>query len=116
MGKQTYAYTSASKKDLLGVDISKTKVTGTQWATLAKGLNMRISELVASEHPDFIKKYGKETLDMSQHDWLKILEHSPQFLKYPIVIDGEDYIQIKSAAEFKKYIEPDSRGLEKSKS
>ncbi|MBD1260543.1 hypothetical protein HZY62_08075 [Maribacter polysiphoniae] len=113
LGKQTYAYTKSSNKSLHAVDISKTKVTGTQWVELAEGLNKQVSDLVQNGHPDFIKKYGKEVLEMSQHDWLKILENAPEFLKYPIIIDGKDYLQIHSAAEFKKYIKPDSKGLEK---
>jgi len=113
IGKQAYAYTHASEKKLLGIDISKTNVTGTQWAELADGLGLKISELIQTDHPDFKQKYGNNTPDMEPHDWLKILEKEPQLLKFPIVIFGEKYIQIKSASDFKKYIEADSAGLDK---
>lgn len=113
IGKQTLAYVKASEKKLHAVDIAKTKVTGTQWTELAYGLGKAISDLVNTEHPDFAKKFGNPPQTMLQHDWLKILEHEPQLLKHPIVINGEDYTWIKSAADFKKYVEPDSAGLKK---
>ncbi|GAL80377.1 hypothetical protein JCM19274_667 [Algibacter lectus] len=113
IGKQTYAYVKSSEKKLHAVDISKTNVTGTQWAELASNLGKNISDLINKDHPDFIEAYGKDSAIMEQHDWLKILENEPQLLKYPIVIDGENYLQIKSAAEFKQYIDPDSAGLNK---
>ena len=113
IGKQIFAYANASEKKLHAVDIAKNKVTGTQWVELAGELGKDISELVNTDHPDFIKKHGKETPILEEHHWLKILNNEPQFLKYPVVIYGEKYRQIKSVAAFKKYIEPDSAGLEK---
>jgi len=113
IGVQTLAYVQASDKKLHEVDIAKTNVTGTQWVELAEGLNKNVSDLINMEHPDFINTYGKEPPRMQEHDWLKILEHEPHLLKFPILIDGETYLQIKSAAEFKEYLEPDSAGLEK---
>jgi len=112
IGKQLYAYTMASQKKVLAIDISKTQVTGTQWAELASGLGIAIEDFIHIYHPDFITKHGKNRPVMEQHDWLKILQKDPLLLKYPVVIDGENYLQIKSAAAFKKYMEPDSAGIE----
>ncbi len=113
IGKQTYAYVNASSKKLHAVDISKTKVTGTQWAELATKLGKNISDLIDKEDSSFKETYGENPAVMEQHDWLKILENKPKLLKYPIVIDGENYLQIKSAAEFKQHLEADSAGLNK---
>lgn len=113
IGEQTFAYASASKKKMHAVDISKTNVTGTQWAELADGLGKNISDLINTDHGSFSEKYGDNVPDMEEHDWLKILEKQPHLLRYPIVIDGENYLQITSASEFNKYIEPDSAGIEK---
>ena len=38
LGKQVHAYVKSSGKDQLTIDISKTNITGTQWAELADGL------------------------------------------------------------------------------
>ena len=108
IGKQVFAYTTVSKKKLLAIDILKTKVTGTQWAELASRLDKKIIDLINTEHPDFIQKYGENKLDLEQHHWLKIIEKNPHLIKYPIIIDGENYIQIKSTAAIKKYIETDN--------
>ena len=34
-------------------------------------------------------------------------------LKYPIIICGQDYLQIKTASAFKQYFEPNSKGIKK---
>ena len=114
LGSQTLAYVKASKKKLQTIDISKTKVTGTQWAEIADNLEINISDLIDVEHPDFVKNYGKQHLEMSQHDWLKLLDQTPKVLTYPIVIHGNRFLQIKNPSDFVKFLEPDSAGLEMS--
>ena len=112
IGKQGYAYSQSSDKKILGVDISKTKVTGTHWVELADNLGLQVHELIDVDHPDFIKQYGKDYLNMEEHDWLKILQHSPKLVNYPILIMGNTYHQLKSGADLKKYLEPNSAGIE----
>jgi arsenate reductase-like glutaredoxin family protein len=113
LGKQIHAYVESSEKKHLAIDISKTNVTGTQWAELAGGLNKHISELISTDHPDFKAKYNDENPDLDDNDWLKILNKNPSLLKYPIIVIGEEFIELKSASDFKHYMEPDSAGLEK---
>ncbi|WP_299798927.1 hypothetical protein [uncultured Maribacter sp.] len=113
IGKQLNAYVESSGKDHLTIDISKTNVTGTQWAELADGLNKNISDLVNTEHPDFKEAYGETSVDLDDDGWLKILNKNPSFLKNAIVIKGEDFIELTSASDFKKYMDPDSTGIEK---
>ena len=108
LGKQTYAYVSASAKKVLGIDVCKTKVTGSQWAEIATGLNIPVSELINTDHPDFISAYGEENLDLDAHDWLRVLEKHPETLAYPIMILGAVFRVLKSPSEFVKYMEPDS--------
>lgn len=104
LGKQTLGYVVASKRKLLPVDISKTKVTGTQWVELAHNLHLDISDLINKEHPDFIKNYGSEPIDLEPQDWLKILEKTPEVLTYPIVINGNEYLQIRNPSDFSKFM------------
>ena len=108
IGKQILAYVEASERKLFAIDISKTKVTGTQWAELAVGLNLSISGLINKEHPNFTKNYDKD-IDLEEHDWLKILENNPEVLTSPIAIIGERFVQLHSPSDFIKYIEPDSK-------
>ena len=43
-GMQTLAYLQSSEKKVLAIDLSKTKVTGTQWTELAERLGKPIKD------------------------------------------------------------------------
>lgn len=111
IGKQIKAYVVASEKKILTIDISKTKVTGTQWAELAEGLGVPISSLINKEHPDFTQTYGEQP-DLEEEDWLKVLDKTPKVLSSPIAIIGKRYVQLQSPSDFIKYIEPDSKNID----
>ena len=113
LGKQINAYVESSEMKHLTIDISKTNVTGTQWAELAEGLHKQISDLINTDHPDFKEAYGDTHADLDDDDWLKILNKNPKLLKYPIIVKGEECIELKSASDFKHHMEPDSAGIDK---
>ncbi|SIQ01275.1 arsenate reductase family protein [Maribacter ulvicola] len=113
IGKQLNAYVQSSGKEHLTIDISKTNVTGTQWAELAEGLGKDIPDLIAKDLPDFRETYGTDTVNLDNDGWLKILDKNPRFLKNAIVIKGENYIELTSASDYKQYMDPDSAGIEK---
>ncbi|MEO6348119.1 MAG: hypothetical protein ABIO60_09455 [Aquaticitalea sp.] len=115
LGKQTFGYVQSSNRKILAIDISQTKVTGTQWVELAKNLGIRIDQLINKEHPDFSQHYDEHT-NLEDEDWLKILDKMPIVLTYPIAIIGKKYVQLKGPGDFVKYIEPDSKGLEETES
>lgn len=100
VGKQTYAYISASKKHVLAIDISKTKVTGTQWADMAENLELPIADLINREHPDFTQNYGTAPVDMDENDWLKVLQQHPEVLVFPIAVNGDEYRLLKDPSDF----------------
>ncbi|WP_036150637.1 arsenate reductase family protein [Maribacter forsetii] len=113
IGKQLNAYVESSGKEHLTIDISKTNVTGTQWAELAEGIGKEISDLVNTDLPDFKETYGENYVDLDDDGWLKILDKNPRFLKNAIVIKGDTYIELTSASDYKQYMDPDSAGIEK---
>jgi len=113
IGKQVLGYVNSAGKELLAIDVSNTIVTPTQWSEIAEGLSISIKDLIGTEHPDFKATYGANKQEMSDMDWLKILEKSPNLLHCPIAINGEDYKRLENAADFKKFIEADSAGLKK---
>jgi arsenate reductase-like glutaredoxin family protein len=116
IGKQCYAYVQASDKAVLGVDISKTEVTPTQWTELAEGLNIKVKDLLGTDHPDFRNIYGEDALSLETNDWLKILEKNPELVQFPVLIFGQKFYQLKSGADFKKYMEGDSANIERNNS
>jgi len=111
VGKQTYAYLSASNKDILAIDITKTNVTGTQWKYIAEQLNLSIGDLVNKEHTNFTRNIDKSN-EISETDWIKILNKQPEVLTYPIAIIGKRYYQIKNPSDVEKYLEANSEGIE----
>ncbi len=104
LGKQVRAYIEASEKKIQTIDISKTKLTGLQWLEIADMLNIHIAELINQKHPDFIQIYGDKKINLEQEDWLKLIEKHPIIISYPIIINGKEFIQIKSPSEFAKYL------------
>ncbi|WP_148229665.1 arsenate reductase family protein [Cellulophaga algicola] len=113
IGKQCYGYVQASDKEVLGVDISKTNITGTQWAELAEKLGIPVKELIDVKHADFVKLYGDKDIVMEDHDWMKILDKNPTLVQFPVLVFGENYYQLTSGADFKKYLEANSAGIDK---
>ncbi|WP_339835800.1 hypothetical protein [uncultured Maribacter sp.] len=113
LGKQLNAYVESSGKKHLTIDISKTNVTGTQWAELADGLGKKLSDLVNTDHPDFKSAYGETDIDLDDEGWLKVLDKNPSLLKNAIIIKGKEFIELKSASDFIQYMEPDSKGIDK---
>ncbi len=111
LGKQTHGYVQSTDKKILAIDIAQTKVTGTQWIELARNLGVTVDKLINKEHPDFTQNYGEDA-DMEEEDWLKVLDKMPIVLTYPIAIIGNNYVQLKGPADFVKYMEPDSEGLD----
>ena len=105
LGKQTIAYINASKKKILTIDISKTKITGSQWLEIVEKLNMHISELVNQKHPNFVKIYGDKEVSLTEEDWLKLIEKYPIVVAYPIVLNGKHFLQIKTPSDFAKYLD-----------
>ena len=114
LGKQTNAYVQSSDKKILAIDISQTKVTGTQWIELARHLGVRVDQLINKKHPDFSQTYSEDT-EMEEEDWLKILDKMPIVLTYPIAIIGQKYVQLKGPADFVKYMEPDGENIDENK-
>tara|TARA_R110000751_G_scaffold223731_1_gene325846 strand:+ start:292 stop:702 length:411 start_codon:yes stop_codon:yes gene_type:complete len=115
IGKKTLAYLKASHKDLLDIDITKTKVTGTQWKEIAQNLDVTIDNLVDKNVFDFTA-YKDSNADLSETDWIKVLNNSPEVLTYPIVVLGKDFYQIHNPSEIEKLLEPNSKGIDEKKS
>jgi arsenate reductase-like glutaredoxin family protein len=111
LGKQTNAYVESSDKKILTIDISQTKVTGTQWIEIARNLGVTVDQLINKEHPDFSQNYNDDA-DMNEDDWLKVLDKMPIVLTYPIAIIGKKFVQLKGPADFVKYMEPDSESID----
>ncbi|RIV43619.1 hypothetical protein FQ017_12690 [Flagellimonas pelagia] len=108
IGMQTLAFVQASKKKVLAVDLSKTKVTGTQWAELADLLGISIKDLINTEHPDFIKLYGKNNDLASDDDWIKVLQKNPSVVTQPILVNGNRAMQVNTPSDVMVFLDEES--------
>lgn len=113
LGKQTLAYVRSSNKKVFEIDISKTKIPGSHWAEIAAGVGIAIHELIDTNHPNFIKAYGKEKVDLEEQDWLRVLEKHPETLAHPIIIDGNTFHVLKTPTDFIKFQDSDGTGQKK---
>lgn len=111
LGKQTYAYVESSTKHVLAIDIAKTVVTGTQWVEIADGLGIEMADLLNRNHPDFIKEYGGQNVNLETDGWISILKNNPHLLVCPIVIIGDNFIKLNSPSDFKRHLDSDSTGI-----
>ncbi|WP_044403719.1 arsenate reductase family protein [Lacinutrix sp. Hel_I_90] len=111
LGKQTYSYVYGLDENLQAIDLSKTKVTGTQWATIAEGLEMPISNLINTKHPDFNSEYDN-TATLSDNDWIKVLNTKPKCLKAPILIFQNTYYLINTPSEVENIIKGKSEAFD----
>ncbi|MGY0392836.1 arsenate reductase family protein [Bizionia sp. KMM 8389] len=109
LGKQAYSYVNTSNRDVLAIDISKTKVTGTQWIEISEKLEKPLSNLINTEHPDFQKNYDTDNASLSEDDWIKILQNHPTSLRCPILVNGETFHLIETPSEISKYFDKESQ-------
>ncbi|WP_055442477.1 arsenate reductase family protein [Lacinutrix himadriensis] len=111
LGKQTLAYVTQSKKEILAIDLSKTKLTGTQWIEIAEALHTPLSSLVNQNHPDFTQNYTEKEIHLSNEDWIKVLHKNPEVLKGSILMVNNSFYLLETPTDFIKYLESDSAGL-----
>ncbi|RDK85208.1 arsenate reductase family protein [Marinirhabdus gelatinilytica] len=108
VGKHALAYLQGVKDKLNAIDISKTKISDTQWAELAKALGCKVGDLVD-------KRLVKvdDTSNFGTNDWIKILQNNDEVLSHPIAIKGDKTRQIANGPDILKFFGVDSAGLEK---
>lgn len=108
VGKHALGYLQGIKAKLNAIDISKTKISDTQWTEIAKSLECEVGDLV-----DKRKVENKDTSDFGNDDWLKILQNNDAVLSHPIAIKGARTKQIVNGPDVLQFFGVDSAGLEK---
>ncbi len=98
--KQTLAYAKVQGLPILEIDILKQKLTGTQIVELANRLRIKIQDFVNQEHPIYQNKFSYHNL--SDEDWIKMLQHNPDIMKQPIAIHGDKTILIETPTDILK--------------
>jgi arsenate reductase-like glutaredoxin family protein len=108
--RETLAYSEASGKRLLPIDVSKDKVAGTAWTEIADALQLRASDLLHTDHSSYIKKYGKHK-DIDCNGAIKTLQKDPDMLIFPIAIQGEKAMELKLYSEMLSFFDVDTSAI-----
>jgi len=108
--RETLAYSEASGKRLLSIDVSKNKVAGTAWTEIADALQLRASDLLHTDHSSYIKKYGKHK-DIDCNGAIKTLQKDPDMLIFPIAIQGEKAMELKLYSEMLAFFDVDTSAI-----
>lgn len=109
IAKQTLGFLEASGKKIQMININETKLTGTQWAELSKGLNTTIDGLINKKHPSAADIIGDANFD--EHDWIDVLNNCPQVFEYPVAMNGDRFMQVQTPSDILKFYGVDSAGL-----
>jgi arsenate reductase-like glutaredoxin family protein len=107
LAKKCVAIAHANKAKVLAIDISKTKVSQTDWSEMARLLNTSVVELVNLNHDHIVSKFGK-TPDVDEFSALKLIQNNPEVIKSPIAIRGEKIVIATQARDVLKLQSPDT--------
>lgn len=105
--KQTVGYLKSSEKSVLTIDISKQKITGTQWAELATRLNTNLKEIIDAN------KIEGNLNAFSDDDCITILRQNSDVLNGAIVFTEGKASQIKNPSKVLSFFESDSKEIPK---
>lgn len=95
--KKTLAHAKAEGLTIQEIDTTKTVLTGTQIWELADRLKMEIKDLVNQEHPSYHNKFKHH--ELSNTDWIKMIQHNPEILKQPIALHGDNTILVETPTD-----------------
>ena len=112
--KQAFAYTEDSKNKMLAIDVSKTKVSDTQWLEICEKLDITLEDLIKKDHPDFRSLYNK-TSDLSEEDWLKVIQNHPNVVAFPILVVGNQFYRIETPSDVRHYLNVSTEGIDEKK-
>lgn len=110
IGKQGKGYAESLGDKVQMLDISKTKLGDTIWVELAEKMGKDLKDLFSLRNPDASDVAGS---DFSTEDWLKVLHKNPSILQNPILINGDNYLQITTPSKVLEFFSVDSAGLKK---
>lgn len=101
LSKKCLAVAKANKASIFAIDISKTKISQTDWSEMARRLEVNVVELIDTKHDIIISKFGREP-NIDEFDALKIIENHPEVVDKPIAIRGDKIIQATHANDLIK--------------
>ncbi|MGB5981698.1 MAG: hypothetical protein WBG46_06105 [Nonlabens sp.] len=109
--REIFAYAQSSDKEMLGIDISKTQVASTVWTEIADLLEIRVLDLVKTDHSTFITKYGKDH-EVTCNGAIQFLQKDPSMLIYPIAIKGDTAKEVELYGHMQDFFGTDTAAVD----
>jgi len=107
LAKKCIAIANANKAKVLAIDISKTRVSQTDWSEIARILNTSVVNLVDLEHEAVTSKFGK-TPDVDEFSALKIIQNNPEVIHSPIALRKDKVVVADTARDILKLQDSDT--------
>lgn len=105
--KKCIAIANANKATVLAIDISKIRVSQTDWSEIARLLDVSVLDLVDLEHESITSKFG-QTPDIDEFSALKIIQKNPEVIKHPIALREERVVIANTARDILKLQDSDT--------
>ncbi len=103
IGRKILAYAQIENLPIHDIDLVHMKLTTTHWAELALRMGINVRDLVDTEAPDFLQKFG--IIDqLTNDDWLNLLVHNPGILKAPIVMKGDKIVMMSNPQDMLNFV------------
>lgn len=103
ISKQILAYAQVQGLPIHDIDLAHVKLTSLHWMELANRLKIEIKDLINLDDPDFLQKFDGLD-DLSNADWLTLLEHNPDILKAPIVMKGDKIVMMSNPQDMLHFV------------
>ncbi|MEP7269658.1 MAG: ArsC/Spx/MgsR family protein [Saprospiraceae bacterium] len=103
IGRKILAYAQIENLPIHDIDLVHMKLTTTHWAELASRMGINVRDLVNTEDPDFLQKFGHID-QLTNDDWLNLLVHNPGILKAPIVMKGDKIVMMSNPQDMLNFV------------
>mgnify|MGYP005846262111 CR=1 FL=1 len=110
LSKKCLVIAKANKAKFNPIDISKIKLSQTDWSEMANMLNLKVVDLINTKHDYILEKFGKEP-DLDDFSALKIIEIHPEVVDKPIAIKGDKIIRATHANDLMELQSTDSEDI-----
>jgi arsenate reductase-like glutaredoxin family protein len=108
--REILAYATSADKDLSSIDLTKTKVAATVWTEIADLMEIRVRDLIKTDHANFVIKHGKGH-EVDCNGAISFLQNDPEMLVFPIVIHGNVAKEVKIYGHIQEFFDPDTAAI-----
>lgn len=103
IGSKILAYAQIENIPIHEIDLVYITLSTSHWAEIATRLVIPVRELINTEDPDYMQKFGPMD-SLSDDDWLTLLVHNPDVLRAPIVMKGDKVVVMNNPQDMLRFV------------